>query len=132
MLARMKTLHTDETTEIILTVPKIEYAKVTQAIAGIFNLSGHRLIDDEDIDDNKRYSIEEAFPDLCPATVLHGARLRCDLTQTELAEKLGIKQSHISEMESGRRHISRKMAAKLGKLFNLSTETFISSQLIKI
>jgi DNA-binding XRE family transcriptional regulator len=123
----MKTLHTDKTTDIILTVPKMEHTKVIQAIIGMFNLSGHKLIDDEAIDDNKRYSIEEAFPDFCPATILHGARLRCELTQVELAEKLGIKQNHVSEMENGKRHISRAMAAKLSKIFNLSTETFISS-----
>jgi DNA-binding XRE family transcriptional regulator len=127
MLAHMKTLHTDETTDIILTVPKSEYPKIAQVITGIFSFAGYELRDEEEIDDDKLYTIEEAFPDFCPATILHGARLTFELTQAELAEKLGIKQSHVSEMESGKRHIPRKTAAKLGKLFNLSTETFISS-----
>jgi DNA-binding XRE family transcriptional regulator len=126
----MKTLHTDKTTDIILTIPKDKVPAVTEAITGLFRFAGHELRpleDEEDIDDDKLYTIEEAFPDFCPATILHGARLTFELTQAELAEKLGIKQSHISEMESGKRHIPRKTAAKLGKIFNLSTETFISS-----
>jgi hypothetical protein len=55
-------------------------------LIGLLHVDDRKLRnkDDEDIDDNKRYPIEEAFPDFCPATVLHGARLRRDLTQTVL------------------------------------------------
>jgi DNA-binding XRE family transcriptional regulator len=122
----MKTLHTDKTTDIILTVPKSEYSKVAQAITGIFSLAGHELRDEEEIDDDKLYTIEEAFPDFCPATILNGARLTFELTQAELAEKLGIKQSHVSEMEAGKRPISRKMAVKIGKIFDMPAKTFIT------
>jgi DNA-binding XRE family transcriptional regulator len=95
---------------------------------GLFRLAGHDLIDrdNEDIDDDRLYTIEEAFPDFCPATILNGFRLTFELTQAELAEKLGIRQSHVSEMEAGKRPISRKMAGKIGKIFDMPAKTFIT------
>jgi ribosome-binding protein aMBF1 (putative translation factor) len=126
----MKTLHTDdERAEIILTVPTEETPKVTEALIGLFKLAGHELSEmetDEEIDDNKLYSIEEVFPDICPAKILRGARFSRELDQTELAAKLGITQSRLSEMENGKRPISRKMAAKLGKFFDMPAKTFIT------
>jgi DNA-binding XRE family transcriptional regulator len=121
----MKTLHTDNRAEIILTIPAAESPKVTEAIAGILRLAGHELINESEIEDGKLYSIEEAFPDFTPAAILKGARLRCEWGQAELADKLCTTQSRVSELENGKRPISRKMAAKLGKLFNLPTKAFI-------
>jgi DNA-binding XRE family transcriptional regulator len=126
MLALMKTLHTDKTTDIILTVPRDKVPAVTEAITGLFRLAGHEVCPpgDED-DDERRYTVMEAFPDFSTADVLHGARLTFELTQAELAEKLGIKQNHVSDMETGKRPISRKMAVKLGEIFNISPRAFL-------
>ena len=45
---------------------------------------------------------------------LRGLRGREDLTQAELAARLGVSQNAISEMENGKRPISTKMAKRLG------------------
>lgn len=37
-----------------------------------------------------------------------GSRYKAELTQKELAEKLGVKPHHISEMENGKRPIGKK------------------------
>ncbi len=61
-----------------------------------------------------------------PAKALRSFRYRDDLTQQELADLLGIHyRQHISEMERGKRSISKEMAKKLGKTFNVSYKLFL-------
>lgn len=57
--------------------------------------------------------------------VLSGVRMRKGLTQKELAEKCGVRPSVISEYESGKRKISPKAAALLGKVLNVRPEKFL-------
>ena len=52
-------------------------------------------------------------------------RLRRNMTQTELGEKLGVSKQVVSDMEHERRAISRKMAKELSKIFDVSVERFI-------
>ena len=47
------------------------------------------------------------------------------MTQAQLAEKLGIPRQHVSNMENGKRGISLTMAKNLAKIFNTSVERFI-------
>jgi DNA-binding XRE family transcriptional regulator len=64
-----------------------------------------------------------AFPEFSgneKGTVLKGARLREGLTQKLLAEKTGIPQRHISEMETGKRQVGRKRAEILSDALNIS------------
>ena len=72
---------------------------------------------------------EEAFPEYedgkRPGIVLSGIRMREELTQAELAEKTGLPQSHISEMESGKRPIGVKTAKILGKALNVGYKVFL-------
>ena len=73
---------------------------------------------------------ENAFDDLNRkyskvGALLKGARLREELTQKQLAERLNMPQSHISEMERGNRPIGRKMAIKLAKALNISYRIFL-------
>lgn len=75
-------------------------------------------------------SIEDVFPDMKddrkrPAAVLRGFRSRDELSQSDLAKKLGITQSDISNMERGRRSISKKMSEKLAKIFKTSYRVFL-------
>lgn len=56
---------------------------------------------------------------------IRGFRSRDGMTQIELAKKLNIRQSHISQMEHGKRGIGKKMAQKLGKLFNTHYQLFL-------
>ena len=57
--------------------------------------------------------------------VLKGARLKEDLTQKELAEKLGVKTHHISEMEHGKRSIGKEMARRLSTVLNINYRVFL-------
>jgi ribosome-binding protein aMBF1 (putative translation factor) len=60
-----------------------------------------------------------------PGVVLRGARIKENMTQIELAEKLGIPSSNISEMESGKRPISKKMAQRLAKVLKIHYKVFL-------
>lgn len=81
-------------------------------------------------DDDARIPADEVFKDLYKkfgkiGATLRGCRARDGLTQAELAEKLEIKQSHISQMEHGKRVIGKKMAQKLASIFNTDYRLFL-------
>lgn len=46
------------------------------------------------------------------------------MTQAELAERLGVAVTVVSDLENGRRPVSRKMAAKLGNVFGTDPAAF--------
>ena len=71
------------------------------------------------------FTSEEVFPDGSPAMALRGLRGKEDITQAELAARLGISQNMVSDMESGKRNISVKMAKRIGEKFNLSYKCFL-------
>ncbi len=56
---------------------------------------------------------------------LSGARLKAEMTQKQLAEKLGAKTHHISEMEHGKRPIGKKMAHKLASVLGFDYKMFL-------
>jgi len=58
-------------------------------------------------------------------TALRGARTKSGLSQSELAAKLGMPQSHISDMENGRRPIGKKMAKRLSKVLKVGYKVFL-------
>jgi DNA-binding XRE family transcriptional regulator len=57
--------------------------------------------------------------------VLRGFRMREEMSQADLAEKIGSKQSHISAMESGKSPIGEAVAKKLAKIFMTRPEVFL-------
>ena len=57
--------------------------------------------------------------------VLAGCRYRENMTQKELAQKLGVKQHHISEMENGKRSIGKKLAHRLAKILKTNYKVFL-------
>ena len=74
--------------------------------------------------------LEVAFPDLFdpvkgPAISLRGLRYRENLTQKQLAEKAGIRQHHLSEMEHGKRPIGKEMAKKLAVILRANWKVFV-------
>ena len=64
---------------------------------------------------------DEELPGVC----LAGSRLKEGMTQRELSELTGIPQSHISEMENGKRPIGKKRAKILAKALNVGYKVFL-------
>ncbi len=72
--------------------------------------------------EDKTYSVEEVFPDLIgkeKIIALRAYRNRENLTQRELAEKVGIPQRHVSEMENGKRPIGKEMARRFADVLGV-------------
>ncbi|MDX9710875.1 MAG: helix-turn-helix transcriptional regulator [Trichloromonas sp.] len=70
----------------------------------------------------------EVFPELATnrtGAALRGLRYREDLTQAQLAERSGIPQRHISEMENGKRGIGKDNARKLAAVLNADYRLFL-------
>ena len=64
---------------------------------------------------------------LRPGSYIKVFRQNRNMTQTDLGKALGgLPRQHISNMENGIRPISKKIALKLAKLFDVSVEKFIS------
>ena len=57
--------------------------------------------------------------------MLKGARAKKGLTKKQLAEALGVKLHHISEMEHGKRSIDEAMAHRLSKILDMGYRLFL-------
>ncbi len=127
MSVHTKARTTKELTEIRLEVPKRDAARVRKALDGLLTLVGRdaRVLDDYEIDDNAVYSFEEAFPDSTPGRRLRGLRAREGITRKELAEKLGIQQHQVADMEKGTRKIGLAMAKRIAKAYDISHQVFL-------
>ena len=90
-----------------------------------------RLLQDFEVNDDGqtipwRESVQDLIEKYTEAGVaLRGARAKADLSQNELAHKLGIPQSHISDMENGRRPIGKKMAKRLADVLDVGYKVFL-------
>ncbi|MBQ9407114.1 MAG: helix-turn-helix transcriptional regulator [Desulfovibrio sp.] len=113
-----------ERTVINLAIPSGKAKAVLDAIRGMLPLAGLKVRQLND-DGEELLSIAEVFPEATPAMVLRGFRGKNEWTQQELAEKLGTTQNCISEMESGKRSISKAMSERLGKVFSVSYKLFL-------
>ena len=71
----------------------------------------------------------ECFPEIkdedLPGISLKGARGKEELTQKQLADRTGIPQRHLSEMENGKRPIGKERAKVLGKALNIDYRVFL-------
>jgi ribosome-binding protein aMBF1 (putative translation factor) len=54
--------------------------------------------------------------------LLSAARLKTNLSQSQLAGKLGVRQNMISDYERGRRKLSPAMAKRIAEILNLNIE----------
>lgn len=75
-------------------------------------------------------SAEEIFPDLKdPAKrigiVFRGIRYKNNLTQAEVAHKLGLDQSDVSKIEKGKRSIGKALAKKIEQEFKIDYRRFL-------
>ncbi len=57
--------------------------------------------------------------------VLKGGRHKAGLTQKALADQVGVKPHHISEMEHGKRSIGKNMAHRLAEILNVDYRVFL-------
>ena len=95
-----------------------------EALRGILPMAGLKMrrVNEEG---EELFSSEEVFPDGSPAMALRGLRGKEDITQAELAARLGISQNMVSDMESGKRNISLKMAKRIGEEFKIPYKCFL-------
>ncbi len=109
---------------IALTVPRGMARSVADAIRSVLSLAGHKVqcVNDKG---EEVVSAHEVFPDANPAMMLRGLRGKEDITQAELAERLGISQNMVSDMESGKRNISVNMARRISKAFHVPYKMFL-------
>lgn len=56
---------------------------------------------------------------------LHHIRTQRGLTQSELAELVGVEQNHISHIESGRRMMSLPLLREIAKALRVSTDALL-------
>ena len=54
--------------------------------------------------------------------LLSAARLKANLSQSQLAEKLGIRQNMISDYERGKRRLSHEMAERIAHTLKIKVE----------
>jgi predicted transcriptional regulator len=93
-------------------------------IRGVLTLAGYKVTHlNSEVEEC--IGAERAFLDASPSLALRGFRGKMEWTQQELAEKLGTTQNCISDMESGKRSISKAMAHRLGALFDISYKVFL-------
>jgi len=56
--------------------------------------------------------------------LLVAARLKANLSQSQLAQKLGIRQNMISDYERGKRRLTADMAERIAETLNVKVERF--------
>ena len=74
------------------------------------------------------WTVEETFPEYLEnqaGTALRGSRVKEGLTQVELANRTGIPQRHISEMENGKRTIGKEMSRRLAQVLDVDYRVFL-------
>lgn len=108
---------TTNSVDLRLRLPSGRYEQALDAIRSVLDQADipFRQVNDRG---EELYTPAEMFGPPDPARILRGARAREGLTQRDLAERIGARQHHISEMENGRRAITPDMARKLARALN--------------
>ena len=70
-------------------------------------------------------SWRDVFPKFNATVALRGARKKEGLTQKQLADLLEISQTHISQLEHGKRPIGKKMAHRLAEILDVDYRAFL-------
>ncbi len=120
MRVRTREHPTEGLTEIIIEAPEAVAARLKEAVEKIVTLIDALPVKDEEV-----IPWDEAFPDRHPGHILAGVRYREGLTQKQLAEKVGVRPSHVSDMERGKRPIGRDMAKRLGQALGVDYRVFL-------
>lgn len=117
-----------EAAVMTLQIPAKYLKKARQLILNTFKtekIEVSFIHSDPDGKDGKTFSFEEVFPEYHPGIALAGLRHREDLTQKQMAEKLGISQARLSEYERNKRRITIDMAKRIGEIFNISYKSLL-------
>lgn len=122
MSESMKVQTTGDFAELSFKIPLKRLHKVRAAIESVL-----ALIEDEAQEEGEEHlaTFEELFPDFHAGNALRGARTREGLTQVRLAALVGVKPTHISAMEKGKRPIGKEMAKRLGKALHVGYKGFL-------
>jgi DNA-binding XRE family transcriptional regulator len=122
----MKTRTTGGLVEVELNfkVSRPDFPVVEQALNSLLALVKHKVRPINE-DGDKLYTFEEVFPEAHPGMAIRGFRNRDGLTQEALAERLGVAQTRVSELESGKRRISIAMAKRLSVIFSIPYRAFL-------
>jgi len=73
----------------------------------------------EDTDFYRKMEINRA------GNLLEGARLKAGMSQKQLADAVGIRQTMVSEYENGRRRITKNMAKRFEAVLKVKSERFL-------
>lgn len=81
-------------------------------------------------DDNELIDAMDAFPQLRDPkyrtqVLFRSIRTKNQITQEDLAQKLGITQAEVSKIETGKRAIGKKLAKKIEKVFKIDYRRFL-------
>jgi DNA-binding XRE family transcriptional regulator len=71
-------------------------------------------------------TLKEVFPDFHAGDKLLGLRYRENLTQKQLADKVGISVQNLSHMEHGRRSIGKEMAKRIARALDTDWRLLLS------
>ena len=80
------------------------------------------------LEEKEVYTPEEVSPELAwngGGVAIRGARGKEGLTQKQLAQRTGIAQHHISEMENGKRPSGKDTARRLADALNIDYRVFL-------
>jgi DNA-binding XRE family transcriptional regulator len=122
----MKRQTTDGFTEIKFSVkvPVANAALVENALKGVLALAKQSFRPVNEYGEEV-YTAREVFPERTPGMLIRGLRGKNGMTQEELSSKLGIAQTRVSELESGKRSISLAMAKRLALVFDVTHKMFL-------
>lgn len=119
MLEHMKKRHIKQSNDVISMRHLGILYQFPKKIADKYRISGLRKknIDSAFNKINQKYTK--------PGALLKGIRIRENLTQIDMAKKIKVTQSDISQMEHGKRHIGRSIAKRIEKLFHIDYRSFL-------
>jgi ribosome-binding protein aMBF1 (putative translation factor) len=119
MLEHTKKPHTDDA-RVFLSV--LCRPAMLEEVKAVLEAKGCTIKQEE----KEWYTPAELFPNHHAGDAIRGLRCREDMTQKELAEKMGIGVSNLSHMEHGRRPVGKDMAKRFAKVLNTDWRLLLS------
>ena len=128
MSVRMRTLHTKDLIEVVVNsdvckkfiIPQSAALKLFDFLSKLQTQNGN----------NELINADEMFSHLDKkygkvGATIRGFRFRDGLTQKDLACKLKIHQTHVSQIEHGKRVVGKNLAHKFAKVFDTDYRLFL-------